>query len=185
MIGHGTMKGVDDFPEDTFALGSSQYSSIYKKYRWLVETEQVKNNRFRDMPGYSDSLTDFFDEIIPEFKRITIERAKEWDEEPDLEHWTSLDLKLKLLLAKESEPRELQKRMLLGFFNLMKNQAWDLWSAMNISINSYPDLMEFVEGNIKGDLESNEAYGTGIYFFASILGMNDDEVRETFGDFDT
>ncbi len=175
----------EDFSDDTFALGSSQYLGIYKKHKWLAETERIKNNRFRDMPGYSDSLTDFFDEIVPEFNRIIIERAKEWDEDPELEDWTSLDFKLKLLLAKESEPRELQKRMLLGLFNLMKNQAWDLWSAMNLCIRSYPDLAEFIEENIEDNLESNEAYGTGIYFFASILGMDDAQVRETFGDFDT
>ncbi len=174
---------------DAFALGSSQYSGIYQEYRKALDNEKVKNSLFHPMVNYQDSLTVFFEEIIPGMGKVIIENAQEWGEEPDLQNWNSLDLKLRLLLAKESNPDELHKRMLLDFFNLLKNQAWDLWSALNFTNGAYPELSDFIEENFGGeaedDIESNQAYGFMIYFFSVILKLNDDEVREIFGDFDT
>ncbi len=177
-----------NFPKDTFALGSSQYAGIYIAYGQLVISEKVKNNRFGDMlmVNHRQSLTKFYNVVIPDLKEIFLENAKEWGEEPKLEEWNSLDLKLKLLNAGKTTVYDLQKRILWDLFNLLKGKSWDLWSALNLVNSSFPEIRTFVKGNYDGDnLEANEAYGLDLYYFGSVLNLTDNEVREIFGDFDT
>ncbi len=174
------------YPEGTFALGSSQYAGIYRKYKELSKADKNTTTGFDPSLSYRQTITNFFEEIIPAVKEGIVENARDWGEEPKLEDWSSLDLKLKLLQAGESTVYDLQKRILLDYFNLLKNQAWDLWSALTFTIDSYPELSEFLESNgIDRYEEDDEMFGLSIYFFSVILKLDDDEVIEIFGDFDT
>ncbi len=175
-----------EYPKDTFALGSSQYAGIYRKYVWFRDSKEVKNNRFNDMVDYRQSLTKLYNSVIPEIKEFILDYAKEWKEEPQLELWNSLDLKLKLLNGGKTTTYDLQKRILRDIFYLLKNKSWDLWGALKFVFDDCPDLKDFVSNNYAGeDTESYEFFGLIIYYFGSILNLTDDDVRDIFGDFDT
>ncbi len=174
-----------DYTTNLFALGSSQYVGIYNGYLEKEKNKAVKNELFSPMVDYQKATIDFFLAAIPEIVKEINDNAKEWGEVLDtsiVDDISSLQLKLGLLLAKKDNDIELKKRMLLDLFNLMKNQAWDLWSALGFTVSYYPELSDLFD-DFDNDVNNDNA--TVVYFFGELLKLNDKEVREIFGGFDT
>ena len=88
-----TTQDMKNKREDLFALGSSQYTAIYRRYTELVDTCP---DNFDPAINYRQTLTSFYKEIILAIKGYILDSAKEFDEEPELKQWKSLKLKIDL-----------------------------------------------------------------------------------------
>ncbi len=170
-----------DSDTETFALGSSQYAGIYEYYRdfkMFGEAEKV------------DSLTNelkyFLEETVQDVGSMITEEAKQWEETPSLEEWNSLELKVKLMKAKNEDTKDITRKVFRELFELLKNQSWDLWTALNLCSRRYAELHEYTNDNSSPVApEGDKHLGLMIYFFSEKLNLNDREVREIFGGFDT
>ncbi len=113
-----------------FALGSSQYSGIYKSY--------VNCDLYGKASKVNPEIlsTEFFlTEAIESIREDIVNEAEQWKETPDLKEWDSLELKVKLLHAKNNDTGDITKRVFTDLFKLFKHKAWDLWTALNLSKN--------------------------------------------------
>lgn len=170
--------------EYTFALGSSQYASIFTSYLEFVE------NREKYSIGFTqDKFIDFLSEATDLLEMSIKQTAEEYDEEPNLEEWYKLDL-LTILLRKrdrnDSEQKELSKRAFAGLFQIMKNQSWDLWGALKACHSLYPELTDVASRyRIELNEDDNNPLGFELFFFAEQLNLSEKEVKDIFGDFDT
>ncbi len=169
----------------TFALGSSQYSGIYREYTEIRDKKRSENDPSINPLEHRQSMVNQYSTIILDLKDIILEDEGWLDEQPgDL--WKSLNLKLQLLNRSEATTYDLQKRMLKDIFSLLKCMSWDLWGALNFMHEACPELKSFVTHNTWGDTdETAEYFGMIIYYFGSVIDLTDEEVRDIFGDFST
>ncbi len=174
------MTGYEERDPNAFALGSSQYSEIYKSYRKFETLGKAS-----EVNPEIVSMEFFLIEAISSIHKDIVNEAKQWKETPDLKEWDSLELKVKLLHAKNNDTGDITKRVFIDLFKLFKHKAWDLWTALYLCGNIYPELKDYLLENEVEDEESNEACGYMIYFFSKKMKLNDKEVKEIFGGFDT
>ena len=167
--------------DDTFALGSSQYSEIYQRYREFKMFTKTKN-----ISKSYHELECFLVETVEDLGDMITTEAKQWEETPVLDEWNRLHLKIKLLQIKDTDRMDLALRSFQDLFSLLKNQAWDLWTALSFCNQRYIQLREYVSlSPDSSDLEGDKSLGLMIYFFSEKFDLTDKEVKKIFGGFDT
>ncbi len=168
--------------EGDIVLGSVQYLNIWEGYKFYSDhTEDIIHPR--------DNTDDFIkqlENIIYSIKDSIIAEANDFEETPDLKEWYSLELRLKLLLAKKDDIGDILKETFGGLFQLLKNRSWDLWSALGMW-GAYPELAEYKRkiDLLKITESSADSLGLYLYFFSEKLNLVDEEIKNIFGGFDT
>ncbi|MEA3454417.1 MAG: hypothetical protein U9R12_05750, partial [Candidatus Caldatribacteriota bacterium] len=124
----------------------------------------------------------YLDDMLETIEENQQQMIDDYPDDPDYQDWDEINAYKFRVNLLHAENKETPKMVFGALFELLRNSAWDLWSALNSTISSIPELEKYIED---AEYESNEYFGGAIYFLSVYLDMDGEEVIKIMGDFDT
>jgi hypothetical protein len=176
-------------------LGSIQYLGAARTYDEIHTGEDLfKPNPeikkiLKDPSVFKREMLAFFENVYKIYTEVRLAKSlKDIDEElQNASHisdwnyeWAKEDLHENPLRfpVKVTEDTDLIKLAIIEWFDYVRNQAWDLWSAVNY-------LYSFLDSTGKYDYTENTYIGEFLYLLKQVYGFDDAQIQKIAGDFDT